>query len=144
LIHLAWRKVSRRLPSWPSLAIVGLFSISLLTALWLEQTRQMSLTHGLWHRFTHTPCPLCRGSRAAMALGHGDLLAALWWNPLAVALILGAIAWVVLRWGFGLEPILQGPRHQVRRTLWLSVTALVLLNWVYIWWMSGGTLSSGS
>ena len=51
----------------------------------------------LMHRATGMWCPLCGGTRATAALLHGDLAAALGYNPFALAIEIVA-ALVVLRW----------------------------------------------
>lgn len=51
----------------------------------------------LMHRSTGLWCPLCGGTRATAALVHGDLPAALGYNPFALAIELVALL-VVLRW----------------------------------------------
>lgn len=49
------------------------------------------------HRTTGLWCPLCGGTRATAALLHGDLTAALGYNPFALAIEIVAVL-VVLRW----------------------------------------------
>jgi hypothetical protein len=57
----------------------------------------------LLYNLTGIHCPFCGGTRSGHALLNGDLLQALAWNPLAVALLplaalwLGWAAWRVLR-----------------------------------------------
>ncbi|MGK5628315.1 DUF2752 domain-containing protein [Streptomyces sp. URMC 123] len=78
-------------------------------------------------RLTGLSCPGCGGLRSAHALAHGDLVAALDANALAVLLLaLGAVAWA----GWCVR-VVRGARHTVtRRTrtaLWWALGALTVL-----------------
>jgi hypothetical protein len=87
-------------------------------------------------RTTGVPCPGCRGTRAAFAMGQGDLLAALTFNPLATAALLGVAGWAVMRFGFGRRVRINWGRRW-RTALGVALTAAVLLNWVYVIYAGG-------
>lgn len=71
------------------------------------------------------PCPFCGGTRAALALVHGDLAAAWSWNPIAPAL--AALVLVVI--GRAALGSLTGRWISVRapRKLWLVLFAVILI-----------------
>jgi hypothetical protein len=66
---------------------------------------------------TGVPCPLCGGTTAASAIGHGEVGAALRASPLAV---LGAV-------GYVLGPLGRLPRPS-RRVLWAGIGAAAILS----------------
>lgn len=78
--------------------------------------------------------PFKGGTRATGCLWHGDVLAALRFNPLAVALVV-VISLGVLRWllvlVLGRRPVMELGR---RGNLVLVATAVVVLaaNWIYV------------
>lgn len=71
------------------------------------------------------PCPLCGGTRATLALVHGDLAAAWSWNPLVPALALV----VLLLIGRAALGSLTGRWISVRAPgrVWLVLSGLVLI-----------------
>lgn len=72
------------------------------------------------------PCGFCGGTRAMVALGQGDLLAALQFNPLAVVALCAAAGCGVL---LGLGRRIEAA--QFARWLWVGI-GLFLVNWVYL------------
>lgn len=83
------------------------------------------------HALTGFPCPTCGATRAATALSHGRIAAALAWNPLAAlclsaGLVGGPVApaWVLMR----------GPLPTWRPGRWTRVLVGALLagNWLYL------------
>ena len=83
------------------------------------------------HTLAGIPCPTCGVTRAATALAHGQVAAALRWNPLAaIGLGVGvaggpiAPAWVLLR-----GPLFSWQPGRGARML--AVAALAA-NWIYL------------
>jgi len=81
---------------------------------------------------TGVPCLACRGTRAALALGRGDLPSALRYNPLATLLILVAFAGSTFaattgRWPA--PPRLTSPWPTVA---WSALGLALAANWAYV------------
>jgi hypothetical protein len=111
----------------------GVLAVSsvLLRPLWL--TLAPLLPSCPFRSLTGIPCPSCGTTRAAMALLHGDIVAALTLNPLAAAaglafLVGGVIAPV---WALASLPVprLDGPPA---RTIRLTLVAVLLLDWAWV------------
>lgn len=126
------RPLSRQLAlAWGAVTLAGA-----ALAPWLG--RQIDRLPGCpFHAVTGWPCPACGSGRALAALTHGELLAALAWNPLAV----GAVA------GFGclgvaaLAGELAGRPLREPRVLpgWarLAVPLALVVDWIYVAWKLG-------
>jgi hypothetical protein len=85
---------------------------------------------------TGYPCLTCGATRCTIALLHGNLVGAFWWNPLAMV----ALAGLAL---FDLYAVIVLLTHSARLRLvdWtradknlarIAVIALILINWVYL------------
>lgn len=85
---------------------------------------------------TGLPCPTCGGTRALRALlGHGDVLAALRWNPLVT---IGALAAVPFLTYAAIVTIFRGRRLRMliaeadkqllRNAAWIAILA----NWIFL------------
>jgi Protein of unknown function (DUF2752) len=97
--------------------------------------RAGSYGHCPFLALTGHPCPLCGGLRAGSDLTHGDVLAALQSNALAVAILVGGTAiwsaWCVRRWrGTGRErpPLTSDPR--LGRVMAVLVLLFAVLRWL--------------
>lgn len=80
---------------------------------------------------TTVPCPLCGGTRAGLALVHGEVGQALKLNPLAVLLLAGAAAWLgsVLVLG-------RFPRQRLEGWKLGLFLSAVVAGWLYLVWVS--------
>ena len=85
----------------------------------------------LFRDITGVPCPTCGGTRMMVALGRGDVLAALQWNPLLlVAMALGAV-WLFVRIALRRRIALTCSVPQ-RRALWIIAALLFVANWIWL------------
>jgi hypothetical protein len=92
---------------------------------------------GCWfRRLTGLPCPTCGATRSALSLAHGNLAAALRYNPLIFVCYVGTIILNVYCTGVLLfqfpRPRLAGLPANIKRCLCVLVLAAVALNWVYL------------
>ena len=84
---------------------------------------------------TGIPCPTCGSTRAVLHLSHGDILAALVFNPLISLCFLAAVLYFL----FSLITLAPGiPRVGVafsereKNALRIGAVMLVLMNWMYL------------
>ena len=108
----------------------------MIAALWLGLALPTPLCP--LHALAGIPCPTCGSTRAASALVHGDLAAALAWNPIMTLVMIGAALYVLyaavvvirnlprLRW----TPMTQSEFRWIR----ISVILLLAANWGYLIW----------
>ncbi len=93
-----------------------------------------------FHDLTGLPCATCGATRSINSLSYGNIVDAAVWNPvvfgmsLIVALALGYCAVVVL---FKLPRLrIAGVGGKFKRLLPWSFVGLLLVNWVYVLWIS--------
>jgi hypothetical protein len=127
--------ISARLAAPMAAATAGAAAVSLLAV--RDPHRAGSYGSCPFLALTGRPCPLCGGLRAVADLVHGQLLAALQSNALAVAMVLSAAViwagWVARRLrGQGREapPLTSDPRLG-------RVVAVVLVGFCLLRWMPG-------
>lgn len=93
---------------------------------------------------TGLDCPFCGATRAAAALAHGDLLAALDHNAFFVAVVLPVAVFAWVRWARAAWRGAPAPVVSNRATLgWIAVTGAWWVLRLMVVWLSSG-LSSGS
>lgn len=128
-------RTSSRWPTWPRWVVV-------IVAVWLAMIGLVQLlswlsgqpTPGLcmFHRLTGHPCPTCGTTRLFLAIGQGDLLKAMAFNPLvfvATVLLVGA---VLLRVIFERRVVVITSRRS--RIFWtVAVLIALVANWTYLW-----------
>ncbi len=89
-----------------------------------------------FRRLTGVPCPTCGGTRAAIALAHGDLAGALAVNPLVTLglglLVVGGLLDGALALAGG------GVRIPARLTGWLRAVLVLLLAANWFWLIADG------
>lgn len=106
--------------------VLGLALTLCLVGIVVLVAHALGITLCLFRRVTGFPCPFCGTTRACLTLLRGNVLEALKYNPLAVAIVfLGPFAlWLILL------------RKVWRRTAVVMATVLVLiavsLNWAYL------------
>ena len=130
-------RVERRWAISPvPLVIVGVWAAFVGTLHFLGQQWGEPIVLCAMKRTTGVPCPGCRGTRAAFALGQGDLPAALVFNPLATAALLAVAGWAVLRFGFG-RRVRMHRSSRARAAACVGLAVAVLLNWAYVIYAGG-------
>ena len=90
----------------------------------------------VFHDLTGLPCLTCGATRCTMALLHGNVTTAWWWNPLAF-LALGGLALFDL---YALTVLLfRAPRlrivaltQRVKNFTRLAVVIALALNWIFL------------
>ena len=127
---MRWRPVGpadRQLAAlWAAVAVAVLLAVP-LAGLWSSHVPPCPFRVA-----TGVACPSCGSTRAFEALAHGDLAAALAWNPLVVV---GSLAFVI---GGLLAPLWQrrvGRVPDLRGVVVVRVglVAALLCNWAYLW-----------
>ena len=120
----------RIVSAWPFVAL----------ALWLllvggaELAARSGLPAGTlchFRRLTGIPCATCRGTRAAFALGKGNVAAAIQFNPLVTAMLVWLGIWSLLRFGFK-RRLEIGLSLVERRLAWLLLSVAFAANWAYV------------
>jgi Protein of unknown function (DUF2752) len=107
---------------------------ALIGSLWLHAGLPTPLCP--LHAVTGLPCPTCGSTRAASALVHGHLTAALAWNPL-MTLVLTGVALYVLYAAvvvMGNLPRLCWMLPTPNESRWIRIGVVLLLaaNWGYL------------
>jgi hypothetical protein len=77
------------------------------------------------------PCPTCGATRAAMDLAQGDLLSALWRNPLVLLAEVALLGWLCVRLVSG-HSIRMRVAKAARPWLWWAAGLLVIANWAHV------------
>ena len=69
-----------------------------------------------------------------VALAHGQVLEALKWNPLVVAVVLAIPLWFGFAWVRAIRPTPGAERSPRIPVLWLvtGIVILVVANWIYL------------
>lgn len=132
-------RIQPKIPSAPDYEAI---SVTLTTTLaigsytWLKLLALPFPNHCLLSDGLGIPCPLCGGTRSAMALMDGQLLLALAWNPLAVTIILITLAYCIYS---AYTLLLRKPRwrlthftRQEKRAIRIAAITLILANWTYL------------
>lgn len=123
---------ARRLPglTLPGVVFMAWGALVLLTLL-LARFVPAGVSACLFRNATGHPCAMCGGSRAARSLFTGDLTGAFVWNPLAAALIIGAVVYLVVRLVTRRAIVLRASTRTQYAMLAVGLV-LVTVNWVYV------------
>jgi len=117
--------------TWWIIALFALWAgiilaISIMTS---AQSGALPVCH--LHRLTGVPCATCGSTRAALALGRGDVTGAFLYNPFVFSACAVIAALFLLRVGFGKGLELTASRP-VRRAAWIIIALLFAANWIYV------------
>ena len=83
---------------------------------------------------THLPCPGCGGVRAVTALLHGDILQALYLNPLSVVVFLFfciAPIWTLIDGLRGKQTLRKALTTRWNKTAIVVLVLILLANWIW-------------
>ncbi|MDR2982503.1 MAG: DUF2752 domain-containing protein [Puniceicoccales bacterium] len=92
----------------------------------------------LLYHYAGIPCPGCGSSRATVSLAHGDILAALNFNPMWTVICLSGI----VAWGFSLATLALGKLRYRCGIIspaegWIfriGFLLILLFNWAWVLW----------
>lgn len=133
-MHLSLHRQQPGDTDWEMLWGVVLATVAVMGALWLSLN--LPTPQCVIYRFSGWPCLSCGGTRTARALLHGDLLAALVWNPLVAAGLIAAAAYMMYAI---LVCVMRWPRIRITGVTprWamffrLSIIGLLASNWIYL------------
>jgi hypothetical protein len=122
------RPSRRRYAFWLGGFVLAILGLHLATA-W-----HLPLPVCLLRKFTGIPCPFCGSTRSLAALAHGEIAAALGWNPLTFFAGVAAVAsctlgliqpeWPTRSWGI--------VRERLVARVWLIALAVIAANWLYL------------
>jgi hypothetical protein len=98
---------------------------------WLAQSQPNPPVLCHFRRFTGMPCPTCGSTRAGMAAFEGRFADAIAFNPFMCAAAVVALAWAVMRFGFGRKLVLS---RGVQVGFWSAAALLLAVNWGYLIW----------
>ena len=108
----------------------------MIAALWLGLALPTPLCP--LHALAGIPCPTCGSTRAASALVHGDLAAALAWNPIMTLVMIGAALYVLYAAVVVIRnlPRLRWTTMTQSEFRWIRISVILLLaaNWGYLIW----------
>jgi Protein of unknown function (DUF2752) len=115
---------------WLAVSVVAILAGSAWLGLGLGFPRCPLLT------MTGYPCLTCGATRCAIAVGHGHLFQAWFWNPLALVGIFGVMlfdlyAAIVLMAGLPRLRLIDWTRRE-KSAVRIAAVALVGVNWIYL------------
>jgi len=117
---------------WLSIALAS----AALVVLWIASGHEeLPTVICPFRAITGIPCLSCGGTRALLALAHGDVRAAFVWNPLVAAGTVAALVWLLYA---AFVIILRAPRLRLRLEardrLALRVAAGLAIagNWIFL------------
>ena len=130
--HLHAREIDHE-RLWLSVAVASAVMIALVQVLTHEE---LHVPLCPLKTITGIPCPACGGTRAMRALiGHGDLLTAFRFNPLATIGAFAALAFLVYA---AIVILFRRPRMRVllaapdQRWLRIAAWTAILANWAFL------------
>ncbi len=124
---------AKRLPDWPIWAVVvGLLWLSLVAiAVYLSIKTGKHVELCLLKKITHIPCPTCGVTRSCLNILKGNFLAAFLFNPLIflAGFIFLIIATIKILFARSLKINLT---KKEKKIIWVILTILFVVNWIYI------------
>lgn len=112
---------------------ISLAFVAATVWLWMESKSLLPKFFCPFHWLTGIPCPGCGGTRAAIQLLHGNLLAALKINPLSVIFCLFLLAILASAWW----DFLKGTNYlrTLTRTRWPNYITFPILGVILAVWI---------
>jgi len=122
-----------RLPRWPRWAVVVALVWAIFAWAAVVLSRHVDALQPLcpFKRLTGLPCPTCGMTRGALCLLHGDVLAAVAFNPLVFVAGALASAWLMVRVLFGRSIRLHFAAAE-RGIAWVLAGLALAANWAYV------------
>lgn len=87
---------------------------------------------------TTLPCPSCGSTRSVIAIFQGNLLQALYFNPLGLIIVIGLLIlplWIIsdvlLKKDSFFKFYIQFEKWVVKKPMAISLITIILLNWVW-------------
>ncbi len=87
-----------------------------------------------FRKLTGFPCPTCGGTRSLVCLAHGDIAAAVVYNPLITVCVIAAVILLLYKMialAFQLPRIVLVLNEREKDAARVGIFVLVLLQWLY-------------
>lgn len=113
-------------------AISALLGAIILASIYLDCTAQ-KISFCLFHSITGLPCPSCGMTRAFIAIGNGDLISAISFNPASILVYITTCVGLVL----ALLQVATGKKYigrlwtKVKRKVFPIALAVMTVAWSY-------------
>ncbi len=127
-----------RRPPWPWWAVTAVAAWVVLgcSAALVAHANEMAVTLCVFKRLTGIACPTCGASRGAWRLLHGDVLAAVRYQPFLFIVGVLFVGATVLRVAFARRVAVE-TSPLGRGAVAGAVIAAFLANWAYVIWFVG-------
>jgi hypothetical protein len=111
--------------------IVAIWGGLVVTTVCLSSSAGIEVRLCPFKYFTGLPCPTCGGTRGVLAIAGGHVLDGFGFNPLLFAVLVIVAADLLGRVIFARRLRLTASQRE-RKILWLSLLALIAINWAYL------------
>ncbi len=129
-VALARTKRTWPWPVWATV-IVGVWLALLAGLVCLQRFAHTNVTTCQFHRATGLPCPTCGLTRGVLALLHGDVLAAIGYNPLFMSILVMTAIWLIARLALGVTLRVQLTGRE-KVAAWVTLGVAIVVNWLYL------------